>query len=166
MSKEYKEACMDRIIRPQNAKQGAKFDEWITSKSPIWQRRAVVQMRRYQSLECKDGMDWREDAEGWDVCEAYAFLEDHWNTKEEYVQQLIGAAGFSSRTHNKSFFLNFCWIHPFWRKMGLLGNAWPKFIERYGDFPVPSPSKNMKSFLTRNGWSEGGKIAHSSIRTS
>jgi hypothetical protein len=60
----------------------------------------------------------------------------------------IGAACFRKRQSGEV--LQWIWIHPFFRRQGLLSAAWPRFQEAHGSFDVEPPlTKAMESFLRR-----------------
>ncbi|MGP1261555.1 hypothetical protein ACJ8MN_21800, partial [Serratia sp. CY35562] len=49
---------------------------------------------------------------------------------------------------SNSPYLSTVWIHPFYRREGLLSNLWEKLQERYGsNFEIEQPNENMKAFL-------------------
>lgn len=142
------EATFKNIIRPQKPRQGSTFDKWVTKNSAIWQRKHFVQIRRYQHLECRDGMSMDTTDECWEDVVAYSFLSDFYDDNNNELNCLVGAAGFTKNEYGTT--LEFCWIHPFFRGKGLLKNAWPKFIDYFGEFHVGEPhSHAMKGFLNR-----------------
>ena len=144
---DYIDATILKIVRPQKAIVGKTFDDWITQGSPIWQRRSVVQIRRYLHLECEYGMSFDESCECWKSLTVFPFLDEFFdNSRHELRQWMIGAVCFSDDTDLP--LLEFCWLHPFWRNQGLLRRAWPQFEERFGKFEIERPiSKAMSGFL-------------------
>jgi hypothetical protein len=49
--------------------------------------------------------------------------------------------------------LDWIWIHPFYRRVGLLSKVWPFFQETYGRFWVQKPhSLAMARFLNKQGY--------------
>lgn len=143
----YRDAVSSKIIRPQKAKVGKTFDAWITQESPVWQRRCVVQLRRYLYLECDYGMFFDDSFECWKSLEVFPFLDQFFDeSRHESRQWMIGAVCFSRDT--KPHLLEFCWLHPFWRNQGLLRRAWPEFEKRFGNFEIEPPiSGAMSGFL-------------------
>lgn len=69
--------CNSGLIRPIPAPIGASYDEEITIASPNWQKLACVALRRYQSNECHDGMQWDTSDDGWVDVVAYPFIKDN-----------------------------------------------------------------------------------------
>ncbi|MES2671359.1 MAG: hypothetical protein V4673_13210 [Pseudomonadota bacterium] len=153
----YEEARTEKIIRPQKPRSGFEFDLWVTKKSAHWQRKHFVQIRRYQAIECNDGMFMTTSDDCWRDFVAYSFLEDYYDKKTDSLKcWLVGTAGFTDNDTEKV--LEYCWIHPFWRGRGLLRRAWPKFSERFGPFHVSHPhSSAMRGFLTSVGYQEPGQ---------
>jgi hypothetical protein len=134
------EACKG-IIRPQKPDLGLSFDEWITEHSPVWQRRAVVQIRRYLAKECEYGMNFDVSDSSWDGLQFYPFFDDyHDDATSTLRQHIIGGAGFLPE--DDGYNLEFCWVHPFWRNQGRLRRAWTLFEERFGVFSVEPPISN------------------------
>lgn len=147
----FQEAKIDKIIRPQKPRARSDFDLWVTKDSAIWQRKHFVQIRRYQSIECDDGMAMDTSDRCWQEFVGYSFLRDYYVESSETLKQwLVGCVGFS---HNETeTTLEFCWIHPFWRGRGLLKEAWPSFSKRFGAFDVSQPRSNaMQGFLSSIG---------------
>lgn len=59
----------------------------------------------------------------------------------------IGACCFRKRNGGRMA-MQWIWIHPFFRRTGLLRRAWPVFKERHGDFALEGPlSEAMKAFV-------------------
>jgi hypothetical protein len=153
----YLEARVSRIIRPQLPPAGKTFEVWVTGDSARWQRKYFTQIRRYQSLECRDGMMMTDSDECWRNAVAFSFLDfDHFDQKtDEFRPRLIGAAMFE--VEPEETVLEFCWLHPFWRGQRLLKAAWPLFAERFGEFYVSFPrSHAMRGFLKSVGYAEPG----------
>lgn len=149
--KNYYEASIMCIIKPQFPKKDEQFYRWVTDKSPKWMRAPVVQIRRYQANECHDGMLWNCSDEGWKKTAIYTFVEWLHNSRYTDCQEaLIGAVGFDLDGSMPS--LAFCWIHPFFRRKGKLTRAWPEFKEKIGQFWVESPNKDMTAFLDSVGY--------------
>ena len=143
--RDHDEARVEKIIRLLRAKKGCCFDDWIDINSPRWQRRPIVQIRRYQSLECNDGFSWDMSDDGWKRAQIFTFT-DFGHYRGDLAHYLIGAAGFA--TYDWGIQLDFCWLHPFYRNNGRLKSAWPSFKERFGEFKVSKPqSPAMAGFL-------------------
>lgn len=144
---DYRDATISKIVRPQKAKVGKTFDVWITQQSPVWQRRCVVQIRRYLHLECDYGMSFDDSFDCWKSLEVFPLLDKFYDDlRHESRQWMIGAVCFSDDKNLP--LLKFCWLHPFWRNQGLLKRAWPRFVERFGEFQIEPPiSGAMSGFL-------------------
>lgn len=140
--------CHAGLIRPIPAPVGASYDEEITINSPDWQKLACVALRRYQSKECHDGMQWDTSDDGWIDVIAYPFIEEIQSIDNSgYRQCLVGLVTINNSNANSPY-LSTVWIHPFYRRGGLLSKLWQKLQERYGNnFEIEQPNENMKAFL-------------------
>jgi len=152
--KEAREARREKIIRPQKPYRNSHFDQWVTKDSGFWQRKHYVQLRRYQSYECNDGMRMDTSDDCWRDFVGYSFLAEYFDERiDDKRSWLIGTAGFTHKQSKTT--LEYCWIHPFWRGEGLLKHAWPSFIERFGEFYVSEPRTNsMRGFLQSVGYQD------------
>jgi len=70
----------------------------------------------------------------------------------------LGACGFSPITDRApgvpaaAWILDWVWLHPFFRRKGVLTKAWPQFEAKYGDFLILAPlSPAMKAFVAARG---------------
>ncbi|KEA51446.1 hypothetical protein DT73_17170 [Mangrovibacter sp. MFB070] len=140
--------CHAGLIRPIPAPIGASYDEEITINSPDWQKLACVALRRYQSKECHDGMQWDTTDHGWTDVIAYPFVEEIQSMDNSgYRQCLVGLVTINNSNANSPY-LSTVWIHPFYRRGRLLSKLWPKLQELYGsNFEIEQPNENMKAFL-------------------
>ncbi|AXB03953.1 hypothetical protein C0708_02370 [Aeromonas caviae] len=140
--------CHAGLIRPIPAPVGASYDEEITIISPDWQKLACVALRRYQSNECHDGMQWDTTDDGWIDVVAYPFIEEIQSMDNSGRRQcLVGLVTINNSNVNGPY-LSTVWIHPFYRRRRLLSYLWPKLQERYGsNFEIEQPNANMKAFL-------------------
>ena len=144
------------LVRPQLAPLGQDFDEWITVRSKEWQQEACVQIRRYQSRECNDGISMDTSYECWRRVKIKPFTDRFYDKKDDMRHGLIGAAAFELETFvggTERYAMQFCWLHPFYRGKGLLRKAWPDLNEKFGDFWVSQPrSRAMQAFLASLGY--------------
>lgn len=140
--------CNAGLIRPIPAPVGSSYDEEITINSPDWQKLACVALRRYQCKECHDGMRWDTTDHGWIDVIAYPFIEEIQSLDNSgYRQCLVGLVTINNSNANSPY-LSTVWIHPFYRRRGLLSKLWPKLQELYGsNFGIEQPNENMKAFL-------------------
>ena len=141
-------------ISPLKALSNKNFDQWVTSKSPKWQRKHIVMIRRYQKYECDDGCIMDTSDKLWEEIQAFTFTDTYFDKKKGvYREWLIGSACFYRYKYGMQ--LDFCWLHPFWRNKGLLRDSWPQFIERFGNFYLSRPiSKSMQGFLNSVNYNE------------
>lgn len=149
----YDDARIKNIIRPQKAKIGKEFDEWITVDSDLWQKKCLVQIRRYQAIECNDGFSMDTSDGCWKHVEVFPFIDDFYDEKQgELRQWAVGGACFSTYEGGEVE-LDFCWIHPFFRNEGLLRRNWETFQDKFGHFFVSHPrTKAMQGFLDSVGY--------------
>lgn len=140
--------CNAGLIRAIPAPVGALYDEEITIASPVWQKLACVALRRYQSYECHDGMQWDTTDDGWCDVVAYPFIKEIQSIDNSGLRQCL--VGLVTINISNVPYLSTVWIHPFYRRKNLLSNLWPKLQERYGsNFKIEQPNSNMKAFLKR-----------------
>lgn len=149
----------ESVIEPQVARYGLKFQTWIDIRSPQWQREACVQLRRYQSRECDDGMSMDASSECWVKVECRAFSEKIYKPDGRMRMGLIGAVGFERdvvfEDGRKLNVMQFAWLHPFCRNKGFVKSAWPEFIRRFGKFYVSTPrSPSMQALLKQVAYSD------------
>ena len=139
------------IIAPQLAPIGRNYDDWINYSSKKWQLEACVQIRRYQSRECRDGIDMDTSYECWKTTEVKPFTARFYDRKDVMRYGLIGAAAFESVSYTdgaERIMLQYCWLHPFYRGQGLLKKVWPQFEQKFGAFRVSCPrTAAMMAFL-------------------
>lgn len=139
--------CNSGLIRPIPAPTGLFYEEEITLSSPDWQKLACVAIRRYQSKECDDGMNWDISEQGWSDVVAYPLIERIQNiTDFEFRECLIGLITINIKSPNKPY-LSTAWIHPFYRRKGKMTALWRKLTEKYGELDVEAPNSNMQAFL-------------------
>tara|TARA_R110001606_G_scaffold354477_1_gene505186 strand:- start:1164 stop:2159 length:996 start_codon:yes stop_codon:yes gene_type:complete len=139
--------CNSGLIRPLPAPTGLFFEEEITISSPDWQKLACVAIRRYQSKECKDGMNWNISDQGWSGVVAYPLIEKIQNiTDSGFRECLIGLITINIKDPKKPY-LSTAWIHPFYRQKGKMKALWRILTEKYGELDVEEPNSNMQAFL-------------------
>ena len=125
----------------------------VTTRSPLAHRRAVYRLARYFRWGSgydvvPYGFDGDEDdpdhvAFLWVHPEA-AYLPDGFRVP------CVGAACFRRREAGPA--LQWAWMHPFYRRQGLLSGAWPEFVAEFGSFEVEGPlSVPMQRFLIKHG---------------
>ncbi len=93
-------------------------------------------------------MQWDTTDHGWTDVIAYPFVEEIQSMDNSgYRQCLVGLVTINNSNANSPY-LSTVWIHPFYRRRGLLSKLWPKLQELYGsNFEIERPNENMKAFL-------------------
>ena len=125
--------------------------ERVTARSPRARRRAVYRLaefcRREMGYALQYGFDGEEDDE-----DHVAFLWVHPEAVgmgREFRVPCVGACCFRLREET-GMALQWVWVHPYFRRRGLLTDAWPEFVREFGDFAVEGPlSDAMKGFLAK-----------------
>jgi len=143
----------------------------VTWKSPAPLRRAVYRLARYFQREFRYdfvqyGYEGREDDP-----DAVAFLWPHVEAvpgDDRFSFPVVGACCFRWRDWSDapaSWAFQWAWLHPYFRRRGLLSGAWPAFRAEFGGFVVEPPlSDAMAAFLRKAGecascagpWAGGG----------
>jgi hypothetical protein len=117
----------------------------VTWRSPLPLRRAVWECARHFCRELRydfpqygyRGRDSDRDHV------AYLWTDPGW-----IPAHVVGAACF--RLRERGYALQWAWLHPFFRRRGLLTAAWPAFRTEFGDFAVERPlSEAMQAFLRK-----------------
>lgn len=93
------------------------------------------------------------DERGEDFC-AYLFMHPETYTHSDFAYPAVGACCFRFREYeeNPRWALQWVWIHPFFRRRGILSMRWPWFRMYFGDFDVEEPlSDAMQGFLKKIG---------------
>lgn len=140
------------IIRPIHAPVGELFSEIITIDSQDWEKEICVAFRRYQARECRDGFRFDATDAGWidtlvhPVIDSNVLDLEHGKPRQAMVGQVM-----FSKNKDGTFTLANVWLHPFYRRKGLLTKMWHDLVSRYGSFDVDRPNADMRAFL--------GKIA-------
>jgi hypothetical protein len=120
----------------------------VLSNSPIELRRAVRTLARYFKNELGyDDSGYRTnlgpETEAW-LLTTVAYWPA--GRSGDVNRRAIGHALF--RQDEDGWRLENVWIHPYFRRRGLLSAAWPVFVQRYGHFPSEKPwSDAMAAFL-------------------
>jgi hypothetical protein len=126
--------------------------ERVTVRSSRARRRAVYRLadccRREMGYALQYGYEGEEDDE-----DHVAFLWVHpeavgmgW----EFRVPCVGACCFRLR-EEVGMALQWVWLHPYFRRQGLLSEEWPEFVREFGDFAVEGPvSEAMRAFLAKH----------------
>lgn len=150
MNSNYNDAAIYKILRPQNAPLGRAFDEWITASSPQWQRKAVVQMTRYLSLETGYRQDSEEHIETWkkNKTEVFSITKNLLCKDEQERNALIGIITFHKFSDIPVLY--HCYIHPFYRRKGIMAKSWETVKVKFPQFEVEPPiSPAMTRFMQK-----------------
>lgn len=140
------------IIRVITAPEGESFDPVITLRSPDWQKEACVALRRYLARECDYSMQWDASDGGWEGVEVHPLIAPGFPVldRNETAPGIVGIVIFG-HDGDGVHYLSSTWVHPFYRRKGLLEKAWYGLVARYGEFAVEQPNANMQAFLKRVG---------------
>jgi hypothetical protein len=126
--------------------------ELVDPASPRSMRDHVERFARYFLRELGTGGIQFEASETRDdpdyvPYEAYLFNDG---------QRHFGACCFRLRNYKNapaSWWLDWAWLHRYFRSRGYLSAAWPQFMEKYGHFHLEAPlSHSMQAFLKKVGW--------------
>jgi hypothetical protein len=123
----------------------------VTVKSPKSYRKAVYRIARFFKLEFNyDFVQYGYEGED-DDPNHVAFLWIHPEAigySKKFKVPCIGSCCF--RLRKSSYALQWIWLHPYFRRHGLLSSAWPKFVDEFGKFKIEQPlSDGMKAFLKK-----------------
>lgn len=129
----------------------------VTSDAPKAMRRAVYKLANMFRRELGfdfPGYSVEEDQEH----RAYLWTDALWHSQCD--QMAIGACVFWWQADVGSWELGWVWFHPFKRRSGLLGQAWPYFWKRHGPFDIAEPlSEPMERFLIKHRY-EGPRFTY------
>lgn len=127
---------------------GAHVPLAVTIKSPKSHRRAVWKIAQFFRREFHyDFIQYAYEGEDPDHV-AYLWVPDcKFNGRRTHC---IGATCFRKRETDGFMTMDWIWIHPFWRRRGLLTAAWPYFMTEHGVFHVEKPwSDAMARFIEK-----------------
>ena len=119
----------------------------VNWKSPKPRRLAVYRMAQFFRREfhydfVQYGYEGNESDDPHHA--AYLWIPPH--CIADWSAHCIGACCFRKR-EDGCMWLQWIWIHPFFRRRGLLSAAWPKFKAAHGDFGLETPlSDAMQAF--------------------
>lgn len=139
------------LIAPIIPPQGKEFSELITISSEDWEKLAAIQIRRFQSKECQDGINWDLSNSGWENIEVTTLTaEVMCPLTGRWVNALIGAIGLEVHKYPDLSLLCFCWVHPFWRGRGLVGEELGILLKQHRPILIEEPiSKTMDALLKK-----------------
>jgi RimJ/RimL family protein N-acetyltransferase len=119
---------------------------WVDYRSPMWKRRAILGRALLFKREFKyDFLQWSENAQHDIDAVGYLFADED--------GRIVGACAFRPQDEpGGRWRLDWIWLCPTARRQGHLSRAWPRFVERFGEFDVEHPlSPAMKSYLRGQG---------------
>ena len=123
----------------------------VTRHSPRPHKNAVYRLASYFRRELNyDFVQYHPN----DTDDYRAFIwDEHRYESLARPHSVVGAACFRWREWTDAphgYALQWVWIHPFFRRQGLLREAWPHFQEQFKDFVAEAPlSLAMKQFLKK-----------------
>lgn len=121
---------------------------WVDAEAPTWKRKAVYEGARLFRREFGyDFVQWSVE----DDPDAVGFLF----SDEE--GRITGACAFRQQQANdaRPWKLDWIWLCPGARRLGLLSRQWDRFRQRFGVFDIETPiSDAMKAFLLQRGCRE------------
>lgn len=127
----------------------------ITNKSLKQHRMAVYKIARFFRKEFGYDFVQYHYEEKDDETKSVAFLWVHPEavfSVQDFRVPCIGATCFRWRKWEEfeGWAMQWIWMHPFYRRKGLLTKAWPKFRKEFGEFKVEPPlSDAMRAFLAK-----------------
>lgn len=142
------EALNMNVIRPYYGQKGKIFDTWINHKSPQWQRLGVMQLKRYLSQEeLYQPQDLVKYADCWEEIKTEALSITDFITDKNNIERPVLIGYILFHTFRKNPVLDSCYIHPSYRKRGLMKKAWEEAKIRYPKFEVDQPTTAMIHFM-------------------
>jgi hypothetical protein len=131
-----------------------KEPELVTTISPRWRHRqiydrAVVFRREFHY----DFVQW-QSPKGDDDLKVHGFLLND-DTATFGHEAIVGACAFRWREYKNAaarWAMQWVWIAPKARRLGILSRRWPEFRARFGDFVLEPPlSEAMQAFADKHG---------------
>ncbi len=124
----------------------------LTSSSEQTEKNALEQFAHYFKNEMHfDNIQY--EANNHDSnCIGFLFTENAMDivTDEHTTMPSRCIGGCSFVKIDKDWVLCWVWLHPYFRKKGILSCHWKNFFSRFGDFYIEAPiSASMKCFLAK-----------------
>lgn len=115
---------------------------WVDANSPEWMHVAITRRARAFKREFHyDFLQWSDDAHANSGAVAFAFLDDEFRMIGGCAFRLAGGRNFRNK-------LDWIWFCPSARRQGHLRRAWPRLVDRMGEFDLEPPvSKAMQAFV-------------------
>ena len=140
----------------------------VDEKSKVVYHRAVYKIAFFLAKEfhwnIMYGWDNKDDPE---KHTAFIFIHPEAAFSRGFKVPVIGAACFRWREyvdHDHTWILNWIWLHPYFRRKGILQKHWNFFHEKFGDFHFEYPYSNaMKNFLVKNDCIKRASALHNAI---
>jgi hypothetical protein len=124
----------------------------LTEGSTVNERKALEQFARYFKNEFRfDNIQY--EANNHDKnCIGFLFTENAMDIMTDAHTSMpsrsIGGCTFVKNHHG--WVLCWAWLHPYFRKKGILSRHWKTFVSEFGDFCIESPvSSSMEAFLKK-----------------
>jgi hypothetical protein len=125
----------------------------VRAAAPISLRKAVYSCALFFRRElCYDFVQYEVNEED---LQSRAFL---WVSDPDYTERhnVWGTCCFRWRKYKNAdplWSMQWAWLHPYARNHGLMTQAWPYFLARFGWFDVEPPySQTMRYVLCKMGW--------------
>lgn len=135
----------------------------VTNKSLKQHRDAVYKMAQYFRRELHYDFVQYGPEETESELSLVAFLwlaPDVRHLSNDFRVPAVGATCFRWRewqNHPAGWAMDWIWMHPYFRRRGLLSASWLNFRDEFGDFVCEQPiSASMKHFLEKMGYPGGG----------
>ncbi|WP_370304580.1 hypothetical protein [Pseudooceanicola sp.] len=115
---------------------------WVDANSPEWMHVAITQRARAFKREFRyDFLQWSDDAHANSGAVAFAFLDDKFRMIGGCAFRLADGRNFRNK-------LDWIWFCPSARRQGHLRRAWPRLVDRMGEFDLEPPvSEAMQAFV-------------------
>lgn len=143
------EARCEKVVRPQLAPNGKTFNNWISHRSPSWQRLAVENLTRFLSMEDDDNQDLYDDSEVWkEACLHVLTVTD--NIELPNGSLFNALIGFIRMDHMDELpnLYNFYLLPSYRKSYRPMYEAWEKINRRYAKITIEYPlSREFAAFL-------------------
>ncbi len=151
---------INTIILPKTTK--FIHEGYVTCKSPKYVKNMVYKIAKFFRREFQyDFTQFHLDEKAMDY-KAYLFTDykAYHSISGETGIEVIGACCFRYGKRyadvSERWFLQWIWLHPYFRNTGRLKEIWSKFINDFGNNFLPEPplSHAMQGFLSKYGTDE------------
>ena len=144
------EAYLDTAIIERVMGEG-RVKDWdlITSRSPLYLRKACLQIARYFKKELHFDFLQYPEPEAVTPERKTILLFDKASSMSNHIV-VVGAIDFVYQPTKKRFVMMWAWVHPYCRGQGRLKELWPTFTALFGQFDLEPPlSRSMAGLVAR-----------------